>query len=205
MALLTAQELSDYMSGIRMNNAQRRSADVILQGVQGELERHLHRPLEVRRAREMVRVDRSGYLNVRHTPVVAVLRLQNYGSTRPVISQKVENYKPVESDALPLYDYAPENNGAEIIVPGGIRYGTPGNYVLVEYISGGRLIFDALPQIKIAILRVAAREFTNMHDDTMSLRGTQAQAGNQRNAALPDGWTREELQKFDRLRRRIVA
>lgn len=206
MPLVTAQELSDYMSGIRMNDAQVRSAESILFGTQQDLENYLHRPLEPKRAREMVRVDRSGYLNVKHTPVTAVIRIQDYGSTLPSrASDIVPNYTPEESSTLPIYDYAPVNNGSDMIVPGGVKYGTPNTYVLIEYVSGGsRLIMDNLYQIKVAIMRVASREFERMHDDTMSLQQDRASSA-EASSRLPLGWTPEELARFDRLRRRIMA
>lgn len=203
--LVTAQELSDYMSGIRLNDAQKRAAESVLGGVQADLENYLHRPLEPKRSREMVRVDRSGYLNVRNTPVQAVLRIQDYGSTLPSLPRNVvPNYAPIKSEVLPLADYVPTNNGKDMIVPGGVRYGTPDSYVLIEYIAGGsQLVMERLPQIRLAIMRVAAREVQFMHDDTMSLRN-----GNATPPAdtIPEkGWTEAELKRFDRLRRRMVA
>lgn len=203
--LVSAQELSDYMSGIRLNEAQMRSAEAVLAGVQSDLEDYLHRPVEPVRSRELVRVDRSGFVNVRHTPVTAVLRIQNYGSTLPAVPQNVvPNYTPASVPDAPLSDYAPVSNGDNIIVPGGVKYGNPGDNVLIEYMAGGsKRIIDKLPQIKLAIMRVAAREVQFMHDDTMSLRNATATppADN-----IPQkGWTREELQRFDRLRRRMVA
>jgi hypothetical protein len=206
MTLVSPQELSDYMSGIRMNEAQERSAAQILAGVQADLEHHLNRSLEPRRSREMVRVDRNGFVNVRHTPVQAVLRITDYGSTLPVpASDVVPNYLPTLSENMPLYDYAPDNNGASYIVPGGVRYGTPGSYVLIEYVAGGsQMIMDHLPQVKTAILRVAAREFEQMHDDTMSLRNATATPPADKGVQVK-GWTDDELRRFDRLRRRVVV
>lgn len=203
--LVSAEELSDYMSGIRLNEVQMRAAETVLAGVQADLEDYLHRPLEPVRAREMVRVDRSGFLNVRNTPVQYVLRIQDYGSTLPSVpSGVVPNYTPDSTLLLPLSDYAPMNNGEDLIVPGGVKYGAPGNYVLIEYVAGGsRRIIERLPQIKLAIMRVAAREVQFMHDDTMSLRNGNAQPPAD---TIPQkGWTEDELRRFDRLRRRIMA
>ena len=166
---------------------------------------YLHRPVEPVRSRELVRVDRSGFVNVRHTPVTAVLRIQNYGSTLPAVPQNVvPNYTPATIPDVSLSDYAPVNNGDNIIVPGGVKYGNPGDHVLIEYLAGGsKRITDRLPQIRLAIMRVAAREVQFMHDDTMSLRN--AQASPLADTIPQKGWTREELQRFDRLRRRMVA
>lgn len=204
MALVSPEELARHMSGIRMNSEQTLSAEGILAGVQSELEDHLNRPLEPMRSRELVRVDRNGYVNVRNTPVHAVLRIQDYGSTLPVPpSGVVPNYTPTLSDALPLVDYAPVNNGAHLIVPGGVKYGTPNGYVLIEYLAGGtEFILRRLPAIKLAILRVAAREFDAMHNDSMRIRGGSTEATP---APTEVGWTEAELKSFDRLRRRVVA
>lgn len=202
--LVSAEELSDYMSGIRLNENQRRAAEAVLAGVQADLENYLHRPVEPVRSRELVRVDRSGYLNVRHTPVQAVLRIQNYGATLPTPPRNVvPNYTP-DPLSIELSDYAPINNGDQMIVPGGVKYGNPNDYVLIEYLAGGsKRIMDSLPQIRLAIMRVAAREVQFMHDDTMSLRN--ANATPPADTIPQKGWTEDELRKFDRLRRRIVA
>lgn len=204
MALVTPEDLARYMSGIRMNDEQRQSAEDIIAGVQSDLEDYINRPLEPLRSREMVRVDRSGYLNVKHTPVHAVLRVQDYGSTLPTPpTDVVPNYAPEESEALPLVDYAPVNNGASMIVPGGVRYGTPGGYVLIEYLSGmSSLVVRALPKAKLAIMRVAAREFDKMHNDSVRVRGGSTEATP---PPTEIGWTTEEKMEFDRLRRRVVA
>lgn len=204
MALVTPEDLSNHMSGIRMNETQIASARDILAGVQAELEDYINRPLEPVRSREMVRVDRSGYLNVLNTPVHAVLRIQDYGSTLPSLpSDVVPNYTPEESAALPLVDYVPDNNGRAMIVPGGVRYGTPGGYVLIEYLAGGTpFVIRALPKIKLAIMRVAAREFDAMHNDSMRVSGGSTEATP---APTEVGWTQPELVAFDRLRRRVVA
>lgn len=203
--LVSAEELSDYMSGIRLSETQLRSAEAVLAGVQADLESYLHRPVEPVRARELVRVDRSGYVNVRHTPVQAVLRIQSYGSTLPTPPRNVvPNYTPSTDLSIPLTDYAPVNTGDAMIVPGGVRFGNPGDYVLIEYLAGAsRRIIDRLPQIKLAIMRVAAREVQFMHDDTMSLRN--ASASPPADTIVQKGWTQEELQRFDRLRRRMMA
>lgn len=203
--LVSAEELSAYMSGIRLNNTQMEAATAVLAGVQASLETHLHRLLEPVRAREMVRVDRNGFLNVRHTPVTGVLRIQDYGSTLPSLpGSVVPNYTPESNVDLPLRDYVPVNNGLHMIVPGGIKYGSPDQYVLVEYVAGGdRRVQDHLPQLKLAIMRVAAREVQFMHDDTMSLRN--ATASTPADTIPQKGWTEEELRQFDRLRRRIMA
>lgn len=204
MALVTPQDLSRYMSGIRMNSAQEESARDILAGVQSALEDYLNRPLEPIRSRELVRVDRSGYVNVRHTPVHAVLRVQDYGSTLPARPEGlVPNYVPEASESLPLTDYAPVNNGQDMIVPGGVKYGTPNGYVLIEYLAGGTaFVTRKLPAIKLAIMRVAAREFDAMHNDSVRVRG-----GSTESTPQPQqiGWTPEEKKEFDRLRRRVVA
>lgn len=204
MALVTPEDLSRFMSGIRMNDEQKRSAEDILAGVQSALEEYVNRPLEPTRTRELVRVDRNGYVNVRHTPVHAVLRVQDYGSTLPSRpGGVVGNYEPQPSETLPLVDYAPEDNGTAMIVPGGVKYGAPGGYVLIEYLAGGtEFVKRRLPAVKLAIMRVAAREFDAMHNDSVRVRGGSTEATP---PPTQVGWTTEELAEFDRLRRRVVA
>lgn len=204
MALVTPEDLARHMSGIRMNETQRESAADILAGVQSELEEYISRPLEPVRSREVVRVDRSGFVNVRNVPIHAVLRIQDYGSSLPTRPTNViPNYDPETSKDLPLVDYAPVNNGASMIVPGGVKFGTPGNYVLIEYLAGGtEFVRRRLPAVKLAIMRVAAREYDAMHNDSMRVRGGSTEATP---PPTEIGWTDDELKAFDRLRRRIVA
>lgn len=61
------------------------------------------------------------------------------------------------------------------------------------------------PDVKQAILQVAAREVGSNHDDTLSVKDlTVRNEGEQARRVPTVGWQKDELQRFDRLRRRTV-
>lgn len=86
-----------------------------------------------------------------------------------------------------------------------------GSFAHLGYLGGGLTVTyvggidgDDEDDVKLGILRVAARELTVRHDDTLGVTDLSI-----RPAAPADpriyGWTPEELKQFDRLRRRVVA
>ena len=70
--------------------------------------------------------------------------------------------------------------------------------------SPARLVPGA-KAIRLAILRVASREFQQMNDDTMSLRNAAATPPVDPIPVPARGWRPEELRQFDRIRRRVIA
>ncbi len=79
---------------------------------------------------------------------------------------------------------------------------TTGGGVVITYVGG--LIGPEEEDVRVAILRAAAREMTPRHDDTLSVRELTTQVPAQSDRRQP-GWTDDELKQFDRLRRRTVA
>ncbi len=74
--------------------------------------------------------------------------------------------------------------------------------VVVTYV--GWLVGTDEEDVRVAILRAAAREMTPRHDDTLSVRELTTQVPAQSDRREP-GWTDDELKQFDRLRRRTVV
>lgn len=174
MSIVTVQELQDYMSGIGLAVDQQLALQDVLDGVQRELERYCQRPLERMERTEAVFPDDAGRLWPKATPIVSV--------SAPV--------GLVPNGANYLSGYYPTN----VLDPAGP--------VVLTYVGG--LVGVEEDDVRLAILRVAAREATDRHDDVRTvtdLEGRQARRTDTREV----GWTDDELKKFDRLRRRTVA
>lgn len=210
MSLVTAEDLSNYMSGINMNNRQKNVAQMILDGVQAELEMYLNRALEPRFVREAVQTDSSGYADVSFSPVSRIVALYKVTSMLFPQYSETELWTPGEEEPFefegPKFDLVPYNYGADLIVPGGAMLGVPHAYFVIDYITGEtNFITPHLPALKIAILRVASREFQQMNDDTVSLRRTGTEVPVDPIPPQRRGWYQNEKAEFDRLRRRVIV
>lgn len=188
MAIVSSDELKDYMSSIGLDIDQEAAVEDIIAGLQAELERYCQRPLEVKARTEVVVPDENGRLWPKATPIVSV------------------------SDPVGLY--AAGDNGLHGYYPALVFGGYSYAPVSITYVGGvvdPALVVDPddfgvdpAADIKIAILRAAAREATVRHDDTMSVKDLDAREV-QPVDRQPLGFTDDELKKFDRLRRRTVV
>lgn len=208
MTLVTVAELSDYIGSSPIGDAQKNSANLILAGVQSELEMYINRSLESKPVREMVLTDNGGFARLMSAPVHAVTKVSFVSYSR-VVNVPGTNFpveELIESGDIETTDIVPKDFGHGIITAGGVNLGAPRSHFIVEYTGGGGDRIGAyLPSIKLAILRVASREWQHLHDDTMKIN----------NGGLGDdvdptvigkrGWTLEELQQFDRIRRRAIV
>lgn len=180
-SFIDASELSSYMSGMGLDVDQEVALQEVLDGVQRELERHCQRLFERKERTERVLVDDLGRVWPKATPIVSV--------TSPVDTFTVgygNMLNPVTSLTLGL----------------GAYYGPGGSFDLT-YVGGLDPEDDDLHDVRVAILRVAAREATDRHDDTLSVKDTDTRDA-QRTDKRELGFTEKELKKFDRLRRRTV-
>jgi hypothetical protein len=223
MSLVTADEVANYLGQMELTDQQRGFLEtVILPGVQQELEQYCGRPLEPQLVRESLVPDTEGYINFSVAPVWQIISLK-HSSTGTAIP--FTNYfpspAPTDADIANRRVFDPAGLG-QTAVPFRMRLGLSGQlgffgqdynsimwgacspesqYVVVEYIGGYYGTYDQ--QLKLAMLRVAARETELMFDDSMSLRDGAIQVG-ERSDQRNKGWQPEELKAFDRLRRRIV-
>lgn len=208
MALVTTSELSSYMSATPITTAQVASAKAIIEGVQNELEMYINRPLETRIARELVRTDTVGFARLRSAPILSVTKVSyvNTGSLTPLEMMDYQIDDLFESPSITTYDLVPANFGYGLITSGGVNLGSPNTYFVVEYTGGGGdHITQYLPSIKLAIMRVASREWQHLHDDTVKLNNGDIGDAVDPGEAKLRGWAPEELAKFDRIRRRVIV
>lgn len=208
MAVVTAEELRQYMGGLRMREVDKASAAMILAGVQADLEEYLGRAIEPSATREIAMCDFRGVANLRYTPVSSVQRLGSITSSVSDITVGVLD--PGVPEVVPditTVDYVPGNNGLGLIAPGGVYVGgAEGSFWIVDYTHGGGSFFTrGLPQIKLGILRVAAREAQTMFDDTKGLRETVQTDPVDPTPPPTKGWMDSELARFSRYKRRVVS
>lgn len=169
--IATVQDLKDYMSGITLSIEQAAAAENVLAGVQAEIETFLNRPIESGDIyTETVTTDESGWLYPSNTPVASIISLSADG--RPITM--IESLTTTISTGLPS---------------------TP---VSITYTAG--LSGRALAVVKLTMLRVAAREIQNKHDDTLSVKDL----GTQDVSPLPEGLQDEDRARINRYRRRVA-
>lgn len=199
MAIVIVAELREYMSGISLNATQQRSAQIILDGVQQELEIYLCRPLQLTQVRERRRSNTYGDVVLSVTPVVKVIGYRVLNTTDEYVpSVDSTPLADIDDDVVAVWDAMPESNN---IVPGGIAVGRALTWFNVEYIGGYNGTADHA--LKLAILEVASRTMTVNHDDTLSIKDDIAREPANA-ASIQKGWRDDELKRFDRLRRRIA-
>lgn len=204
--LVSVGDFRRYMGGLNPLNGQTETISMILQGVQEQLEKWLNRPVEIVQIRESQRSDVQGFLQLSVTPVVKIISLNttNHIDSIKSVDGIVNPYtivKDVElDDDARVIDKSWRYSSSYVREYGGIRVPAPCTWYTVEYIGGYDGRNDAA--LKLAILRVASREYRKNNTDQVGLNeGTldDIQAGDTRNI----GWTKEELTQLERLRRRV--
>lgn len=198
--IVTRVELSDYMSGFTLNPVygQDDAADMVIAGVQTDLERYLNRSLEPQTVTERVPVDReSGVVKTTRTPILSIptgAPYYFYGDRIFVAG----NYTTMDVSLYVLGHHISEQEWMTVTYTAG--------YDARSVLAGGPGD-PSFADVRLAVLRVASREMTNRHDDTLSVKGLDT-----RNEGEPtgpqngvQGWTYDELRMHDRLRKRTIA
>lgn len=177
--LVEVDELRDYMSGIELAGYQQAAAEQVIRGVTAEIEAYLGRPILVKERIEKVVARRGGgWLSA--TPVLSIADID--GS--------------VYADWDPYLSAIPDGRLH------GARYGTN----VVRYTGGLAADENALALLRAEILRAAAVEMTNKHDDTMSLRGLDIRESNddEKPKGTPHGVQTQQFERLKRYKRRGV-
>lgn len=209
MALVTLSDVQTYMD-ITLTNKQEDAAEIIIAGLEAELEAYLNRPVEPTEFSETYRVPEQGrgyadhnyYYNYATDSVTSlsspgiiyvpthVLYLEN----SPVISVSSVTVTASTPNATPVVqdierDYVPRPYGIDM-------YNAFANDKIdITYTAG--LDGQSIKVFKSLILRAAAREMQNMYDDTVGLKDLTT-----RNIApLETGFTERELASVKRYKR----
>lgn len=214
--LVTQSDLVTYMD-IKLSLRQQDAADMILAGLQSELEGYLRRPIEVEEFEEEYIIE-SGFRGVPmgtflSTPTSQYtdsfvntnpVEMSEYAEpphtiylrNSPVVSIVEAKVKPVGSTERTLVeevDYIKRRFGIEYF------YALDGDKVTITYTAG--LDGANIPMFKLLILRAASREMQNMHDDVVGLKDLET-----RNVGpLVTGFLDTELASVRKYRRSRVA
>lgn len=171
--LVDADELADYMSNITLDADQRFAAEMVLAGVQAQLETWLGRPLVLTEREQSVYVDYAGRTTGLFSPILSIASVKD----------------------------ADDNDVSFTLSNGRVQFSKVDTVLTVTYTAG--LDGKSKPDIRLAILRVAAREMQNRHDDTLSVSDlTTSHPGDE---PLQVGWTEGELNMLRRYKRRVVV
>lgn len=175
MTIVDADELRAYMSDVGLTASQLDTADLVLAGVQGEIEAYLNRPLELRTVTETLYQDpyTGKYDEPSVTPVVSTTTLGAY----------------VRNGSL-AFDY--------VTLSSPVLVGSRG--VTVTYVGG--LDGVNIPQLKLEVLRIASREMANKHDDSFGINANDFTR--QQPQVKPEALTDDDRKRLERWRRRTV-
>ena len=214
--LVTVNDLATYMD-VRFSLRQQDAAEMILAGLQSELELFLRRPIEIQEFEEEYRlpsnqhgvpmgtflsIDNSYYNDSFTTtnPVDNMIYAEPphmiYLRNAPVVNVSSVTVQPVNGTLRTLTvndDYVVHRFGIEYF------YGYENDLVTVSYTAG--VDGAAVPAFKILIIRAASREMQNMHDDVVGVKDL-----NTRNVGpLITGFLDSELATVRKYKRNRVA
>lgn len=178
MAIIEVDDLIDYMSDIDLSSDQRTAAEFVIAGAQAEVESYLGRPLERVTRTETLVPDLNGVIWPYATPIVSVSGITYLGNGGVILPMLV----PVVN---------PGSNGIYV----GWGYGP----VTITYVGG--LHPQAVPIARLTVLRIAAREMENRHDDTLSVRDLSTDSSDPN----PLGMQPEDERRLERWRHRTVV
>jgi hypothetical protein len=185
MSIVSLSDLKTYMD-ISLTARQEDAAELILAGLQGELEAFLRRPIEVETFIEEQRLDamHSGvpmgtFLTTAENTYSTSFEQSNtndltnwstpppavYLKNTPIVSITRVTVKPPfgsEKELTIEKDYIKRPYGIDFY------YGYPNDLITVTYTAG--LDGANIPIFKLMILRAATREMQNMHDDVVGVK-----------------------------------
>ncbi len=214
MAIVSVAELKTYMD-ISLTNRQMDAAELVLAGLQSEMEMYLRRPLELATYTEVQRIEStftgipmsSFFVNSNPTgdsfydsQIENTTYLQPpttvYLKNTPVVSVSLVKHKPLNGTEVTLVadqDYVVRSFGIDI------PYAYADDKVTVTYQGG--LSGVSIPGLKLLILRAATREMQNMHDDVVGVKDLET-----RNVApLQTGFLETELMTLKRYRKNRIS
>ena len=212
MALATTSDLKKYMD-ITLSNTQEDAAQMILDGLEADLEHYIGRPVTAASFSEThvaeanytgssqysffydYNIDRTNtavadvtkppyVLYTRRSPVVSVETLTVQGqSESSATTQTVGTHYVVRRYGVDMFNV--QDN----------------DIIVVNYTAGLDAAADNTVALKLIILRAASREVQNLHDDVVGMKDLTT-----RNVApMVTGFTPEEMNSVKRWRRVRIA
>jgi len=209
--LVTSTDLRTYMD-VTLSNRQLDAADIVLAGLQSELEAFLNRPIEVGTFTNETHVFPATHVGI---PLTSFFYNQSLDSTSaagtvtyseppttiylrnsPVVTVSNVTLFPVQSNSQVLVvdqDYTVRRYGVDVY------RGFANDVIKVTYTAG--LVGANIKMFKLMILRAATREMQNMHDDVVGVKDL-----NPRNVAIAEtGFTDKELIMLKRYKRHRIS
>jgi len=211
MSIVSWSDLSTYMGGPNVTpNQQSLITDTIIPGVQQELELYLNTPVELVQVRESLTPEQDGYVYFTYAPVRKLISASwSVDGAQPIT---LVQYEPDPVAVDPSVNRPVIDRTATAVMASSYRYpigltGFPGvyasgvSYVVFDYIAGYDGTNDKA--LKLALLRVTAREVEREFDTTTGIRDGSLEPAGQSDDR-PKGWTDDELKQFSRLKRRVI-
>jgi len=214
--LVTQADLVNYMD-IKLTLRQQDAAEMILAGLQSEMEAYLRRPVEVEEFEEKHVVESMFHgvpmgtflsapphsytdsfvqSNMVNNTTWATPPSTIYLRNSPVVEVESVTVKSVNGQLRTLVvddDYVVRRFGIDYF------YALDGDIITVNYTAG--LDGTNIPMFKLLILRAASREMQNMHDDVVGIKDITT-----RNVGpLVTGFLDTELASLRKYRRSRVA
>lgn len=214
--LVTQADLINYMD-VKFTLRQQDAAEMILAGLQSEMETFLGRPVEVQEFEEQYVIESmyhgvpmGTFLSVpSHSYTDSFVQSSTVNNTTystppntiylrnsPVVVVEVVTAKPLQGQVRTLIveeDYVVRRFGIDYF------YALDGDTINITYTAG--LDGTNIPMFKLLILRAASREMQNMHDDVVGLKDLTT-----RNVGpLITGFLDTELSSLRKYRRYSVA
>lgn len=202
--LVSVPDLIAYMSDIKLEAAQHQAAEYVLEGVEGEVESYLNRPIASGQHTETTYATYDGFVRLGVTPINSIESVSILDQLVPV-----ESYRVVPGGFRLSMPYV---GGPGLFITLGelsMAGMTPGSTeqtgipIIVTYTGG--LPADAARQVRLEILRIAAAEMQNHHDDTLSSAGQERGRAGSRPTVLPYGLDDNSRKRLSRFRRRVAV
>ena len=208
--LVDSDDLATYMDIGRFNNRQEDNANLIIAGVQSEIETFLRRPIEHSQLVEEYRIPED-YLYVSasayfydHTTDTSVDPIERVVQPPYVLhlnNSPVVDVSLVRRKGLNEASYTTMVAGQQYSVSGyGIDLFSVESFDRIEVTYTAGLDGDAIPYLKLLVLRVASREMQNLTDDVVGLKDLTTREVAIRDVGLTDGdkatlkrWRRRQI------------
>lgn len=216
MAVITLPELTSYMGGNPAQSPLTQSqqelvSTTIIPGIQQELEKYLNMTVELVQVRESLAPEPDGFIYFTYAPVRKLINA--VWSQTGAVALELNQFTPDPLVVDPSITRPVIDRTATSATSSSYRYYTgissfPGlysgvnpAYMVVDYIAGYNGSADQ--GLRTALLRVTAREVERLFDTVAGVRN-----GSLENVSESDtrqkGWTVEELQALNRLKRRVI-
>ena len=212
MALATVADLKKYMD-ITFSNTQEEAAQMILTGLEADLEQYIGRPVKAASFSESYVAE----ANYRGSSAYSFFYDYNIDRTLTTVTDVTKPPYVVYTRQTPIVSVASvtvqgqtdssattQTVGNDYVVR---RYGidmfrvNDNDKIVINYTAGLDSTADNTSALKLVILRAASREVQNLHDDVVGMKDLTT-----RNVApVETGFTPEELNSVKRWRRVRVA